>query len=245
MIQKNRLYSLISIEMTRDRSMIEMKSYSNHPPCSLGQICWGNVEYISTAQNSGKCDFFSAEISEIVQMLAPPVAKIYFFLWKAKPTITSSSYFDLIKFGRIPAFLSYFEVTVMLQPGISRFWAFLKYGQIERKFWKCGKFRLFQAREICIPGWYGKYWNWLFKSLKPFPHTLGLLGVVGGAVGSPVFEWFFKYWSKWWKITFFHMGLHRSPKFKNYHIQKIRNKICDISSFKCIGIWDNAKNLNG
>ena len=172
-------------------------------------------------------------------------SKIHFCMWIAKLMITSPSYFDLIEVGHIPAFLVNFEVNMLILPKISWFWAALRYWRNELKFWKCGEFRFFQARELCIPGWYDKYWNWLLQSLKPFPHTLGVLGFVGGAHGSPVCEWFFKFWSKPWKITFFQLGLHRSPKSKNYHMQKMRNKICDISSFKCIGIWDNAKNLNG
>ena len=37
--------------------------------------------------------------------------------------------------------------------------------------------------------------------------------------------------------------LHRSPKFKLYYCHRIQNEICHISSFKCIGIWNDAKNL--
>ena len=203
--------------------MTKFKSSIKHPPWSEAYNLEGNIEYRWKIEKTQDFPKNGGSRAWYVPSSAPPVANRDNFLWFQKNAVTASSYFDLIKFGLIAAFLSQIEVwdcsvrfSLFFAPRFKSF-------KIQGNFRFMGWFWVFTDHEICLWGRHGQYENWSQRPLEHFPRVCYPLIVVGATHGRIDVEWNLR--KSWFsrKSTYSSLWLHRSPGWSSTGRHRIRD----------------------
>ena len=203
--------------------MTKVKSCMSHPPWAEAYNLEGNTKYRWKIEKSQDFPKNGVTCAWCVPSSAPPVAIRDNFFWFRKSDVTALSYFDLIKFGPIAAFLSQIEVWNFSVRFLLFFGPASQSLNMKGDFRFMGRFWVFTDHEVCLWGRHGQYENWSQRPLEHFPRVCYPLTVVGAPHGRVDVEWNLRKTALSRKSTYSSLWLHRSPGWSSTGRHRIRD----------------------